>query len=162
MIMRKNLFLVAFLMTTLVACKNKSAFNYSQNIVAIEKTLEPEMEKAQTKLEEFFGAEQFDSAAAISDRMEKLVQQKVEEVSALKLPKAKEAESFRSAAIKYFKYIKSLYTAYRAVGEEKDPDQRQEKAVVVEDLFGQRMDAVKDMQDAQLKYARANGFKVEN
>ncbi|MBK9568756.1 MAG: hypothetical protein IPO53_01690 [Chitinophagaceae bacterium] len=41
--MFKKLLLIALLFTGLVACKSKGAFNYSQTIVAKEKSLEPEI-----------------------------------------------------------------------------------------------------------------------
>lgn len=162
--MRKNLFLTALLFAGLVACKSnsKSAFNYSQDIVAKERSLTTDITETEGLVEKFAGAGQFDSVAAVSARMENKVQKKIDEISALKVPDAKEADNFRDAALKYFKYIKRIYTAYKAVGEAPTAEERQKLVEDMQEVAGKKQDVIDDMQKAQKKYAEANGFKVEN
>lgn len=160
--MRKNLFLIAILFTGLVACKSKSAFNYSQDIVAKERSLTADINATEDKVEKFATAQQFDSVAAVSERMENLVQKKIDEIMAMKVPKAKEADNFREAALKYFKYIKSIYTAYKEVGKAPTAEERAKLAEEMQEVAAKKEEVVSDMQKAQRKYAEANGFKVEN
>jgi hypothetical protein len=160
--MRKNLFLIAILFTGLVACKSKSAFNYSQDIVAKERSLTADINATEDKVEKFATAQQFDSVAAVSERMENLVQKKIDEIMAMKVPKAKEADNFRDAALRYFKYIKSIYTAYKEVGKAPTAEERAKLAEEMQEVAGKKEEVVSDMQKAQRKYAEANGFKVEN
>lgn len=161
--MRKNFFLAVLIAAGLTACKsnNKAAFNYSQDIVAKERSLSSDITETETDVKRFFGSGEYDSVAAASARMEKKVQQKIDEISAMKVPDAKEADSFRDAALKYFKYIKGIYTAYRAVGEATTDEDRQKKVEEMQEEAGKKQDVIDDMQRAQKKYAEANGFKVE-
>lgn len=162
--MGKNLFFAAILVAGLAACKSgsKSAFNYSQDIVAKERSLTADITETENMVEKFAGAQQFDSVAAVSARMENKVQQKIDEISAMKVPDAKEADNFREAALKYFKYIKRIYTAYKAVGEAPTPEERQKLAEDMQEVAGKKQEVIDDMQKAQKKYAEANGFKIEN
>jgi hypothetical protein len=145
-----------------VACKSKSAFNYSQDIVAKERSLTADINATEDKVEKFATAQQFDSVAAVSERMENLVQKKIDEIMAMKVPKAKEADNFRDAALRYFKYIKSIYTAYKEVGKAPTAEERAKLAEEMQEVAGKKEEVVSDMQKAQRKYAEANGFKVEN
>ena len=45
-----------------------------------------------------------------------MVQEKIDEINAMKVPGAKKGEEFKTAALRYFKYIKSLYTGYKDLG----------------------------------------------
>lgn len=160
--MRKNIFLLALLFTGLVACKSKSAFNYSQDIVAKERSLTVDINATEDKVEKFATAQQFDSVAAVSEAMEKKVQTKIDEIMAMKVPSAKEADNFRDAALKYFKYIKSIYTAYKNVGNAPTAEERSKLAEEMQEVAAKKEEVVADMQKAQRKYAEANGFKIEN
>jgi hypothetical protein len=160
--MIKNLFLITILATSMVACKSKAAFKYSQDIVAKERSLAPEISATDDKVGKFAGDGQFDSVAAVGERMEKLVQKKIDEINGMKVPSAKEAENFKQATLKYFKYIKSIYTGYREVGNAKTEEERQRLAQDLQEVAGNKADEIGNMQKAQKKYAAANGFKVED
>ncbi|MCX6319877.1 MAG: hypothetical protein NTW29_21540 [Bacteroidetes bacterium] len=159
--MRKHLFLIALLFTGLVACKSKSAFNFSQDIVAKERSLTADINITEDKVEKFATAQQFDSVAVVSEQMEKKVQTKIDEIMAMKVPSAKEADNFREAALRYFKYIKSIYTAYKNVGLAPTAEERSKLAGEMEEVASKKDEVVADMQRAQRKYAEANGFKIE-
>jgi hypothetical protein len=159
--MRKHLFLIALLFTGLVACKSKSAFNFSQDIVAKERSLTADINITEDKVEKFATAQQFDSVAAVSEQMEKKVQTKIDEIMAMKVPSAKEADNFREAALRYFKYIKSIYTAYKNVGLAPTAEERSKLAEEMQEVASKKDEVVSDMQKAQRKYAEANGFKIE-
>ena len=159
--MTNNLFLIVILLTGLVACKSKSAYNYSQDIVSKERSLSSQIERTEDKVVKFVAAEQFDSVAIAGEQMEKLVQQKIDEIDAMPLPKAKEAANFKTAAIRYFKYIKSLYTGYKNLGKASTEEARQEVVSDLKKLIDEKQPVISEMQKAQGKFADANGFKVQ-
>ncbi|MBL0130671.1 MAG: hypothetical protein IPP43_05775 [Chitinophagaceae bacterium] len=66
--MFKKLLLIALLFTGLVACKSKGAFNYSQSIVAKEKSLEPEIRATEKNVEKYLTAAQYDSVAIAGEK----------------------------------------------------------------------------------------------
>lgn len=161
--MIKKLFAVLLVAGLLVACGGKkAAYNYSQDIVSKERSLEPQITLTETQVERYAGAQQFDSMAAVSERMESLVQKKIDEIEAMKVPKAKEVDNFRAAIMRYFKYIKSIYTGYKNVAKADSPEERQKLAQELVDLANKKNEEIREMQEVQRKYAKANGFRVEN
>lgn len=161
--MIKKLFAVVLLAGALVSCGGKkAAYNYSQDIVAKERSLEPQITLTESQVEKYASAQQFDSMAAVSERMEKLVQKKIDEIEAMKMPKAKEVDNFRAAIMRYFKYIKSIYTGYKDVAKAETPEERQKLAQELVELANKKNEEIREMQEVQRKYAKANGFRVEN
>ncbi|MFZ1264072.1 MAG: hypothetical protein WAT34_11250 [Chitinophagaceae bacterium] len=159
--MFKKLLLIALLFTGLVACKSKGAFNYSQTIVAKEKSLEPEIRATEKNVEKYLTAAQYDSVAIAGEKMEKLVQQKIDEINALSVPKAKETENFKAATIRYFNFIKSMYAGYKNLGKAATEEDRQQVIADLQKLVSEKQAIVDEMQKAQKKFADANGFKVQ-
>ena len=159
--MFKKLLLIALLFTGLVACKSKGAFNYSQTIVAKEKSLEPEIRATEKNVEKYLTAAQYDSVAIAGEKMEKLVQQKIDEINALSVPKAKETANFKAATIRYFNFIKSMYAGYKNLGKAATEEDRQQVIADLQKLVSEKQAIVDEMQKAQKKFADANGFKVQ-
>jgi hypothetical protein len=154
-------FYVLLLTAVLVSCKSKTAFNYNEKIVAMEKSLEPEIEAVESKLEKFAGGMQFDSIAVVSSNMEKSVQKRIDEINNNPAPKAKEGDNFKKAVLIYFTFIKDIYTASKNIGLAKTQEERVEMATKLNELVADKQEALNDLQSAQKKYADANGFKVQ-
>jgi hypothetical protein len=163
LIMFRKFVFAALLFTMFTGCKSgsKSAFNYSEDIVRKEKSLAPDMESTELKVEKYITAEHYDSIAIAGEYMEKLVQKKIDEIDAMPVPKVKESGNFKKATMDYFKYIKKIYTEYKNLGNAKTEDDR---AAVIENLrklVESKQAAINEMQTVQKRYASANGFKIQ-
>lgn len=159
--MLKNFFVIALLSVVFVSCKSKQAFNYSEAIVAKERSLSAPITLEEKNAADFISSQKFDSLSALGERMEKLVQQKIDEIEEMKAPDGKEAEDFKTASIRYFKYIKSVYTSYKALGNANSDEDRQERYDDLQKLVQDKTEVIGDMQKAQKIFADANGFKVQ-
>lgn len=159
--MNTRIILCVLLLTSLASCKSKSAFNYSEDIIKKERSLIPFIDETESKVEKFAGAEQYDSVAAAGANMERLVQEKIDEIEAMPVPNAKEADSFKKAMIKYFKYIKSMYTTYKDWGNAGTVEERDDIALVMQNIVKDKDKIIREMQAEQRKYAKANGFRLE-
>lgn len=159
--MYKVILATALFVTMFSGCKSKSAFNFSENIVAKEKSLMADIAITENKVEQYAAAEQYDSVAIAAANMEGLVQKKIEEIEALPLPKANKAAEFKAAALRYFKFIKSLYTGYKDWGKAATEEERAAIFTNLQKIDTEKEAAVDDMQMAQKKYAEANGLKME-
>ncbi|MBK7433958.1 MAG: hypothetical protein IPI66_08705 [Chitinophagaceae bacterium] len=159
--MIRNFALALLLVAGFAACKSKDAFNYSQEFVKKERSLLPDINKTEDNVKRYIAAEQYDSIAIAGANMEKIVDAKLKEIRDEPAPKAKEADNFKEAGIKYFLFIKSMYTGYKDFGNAKTPEDRETEMNKLRELVDKKTDAVNDMQAAQRKYADANGFKLE-
>jgi hypothetical protein len=160
--MKKSLiFSYLFSSILLVSCKTKSALNYNQEIIKLESSLVPAIEKTEKEVTRYFETENYDSAAAVSQRMETLVDDKLKEVEALKAPDVKEASTLKQAAIRYFAYMKSIYTAYNSFAKATSEESREAEREKLLKVVDEKNDALREIQNAQQKFASANGFKIQ-
>ncbi len=161
--MIKKLIIIATLVAGLDACKSKSkaAYNYSSDMVAKENNLRPEVRATESNVKKYYEAGQYDSIAVAGENMENLVQKTIDEINAMPVPVAKEADKFKAAVIRYFIFIKSLYMDYKEYGRAVTVEKRQEIMLDIQKIVSQKQDHLDEMQDAQRKYAEANGFKVK-
>lgn len=156
-----KILIATMLIISFTSCKSKSALNYNQKLVKIEQSLTPDVEKAENEVAAFNSTGQYDSIASVGERMEKLIDNRIKELEDEAAPDVKEGESFKSAYIRYFKYMKSAYTAYRDYGNAKTNEERESVLTRIKDIVATKDAVVADLKKQQLKYADANGFKVQ-
>ncbi len=161
--MFKKLIIAAVLFTGLMSCgKSKSGFKYSQDIVAKERSLQPDINATESKVKEFAMNNQYDSIGVAGAHMEEVVQKKIDEINKMPLPNAKGASEFKAAVLRYFDYIKSMYSAYKQLGKAETDEARTAELENIQKLANDKNEVITDMQKAQRKYADDNGFKIEN
>src|SRR5262245_51660918 len=105
--------LAILLLVSIVSCQSKSAFDYSEAIVRMERELSADIAEADQKLLSYMDEKKSDSAIMMSRHMEDLAEDKLNEVEEMKAPLVNEGDNFKKSAIRYFTYIKSIYTAFR-------------------------------------------------
>jgi hypothetical protein len=160
--MNRKIIAVSFLIIGLSGCKSKQALDYSEKIVAMEQSLLPEIRRTEQKASEFFTTLQYDSAAAVSLRMEKIIDEKIKKIQTLEPPHVPGADNFKKASVKYFSYLKSIYTGYREFAIQTDDVEREIKRQRVLRTGDEKQDAVDEMQRAQRKFAKENNFRIKD
>jgi hypothetical protein len=159
--MLKKIIIAAIFLISIASCKSKEAFNYSEDFVKKETSLLPDITSTEDKVMRYVAAEQYDSIAIAGEKMEQLVDVKLQEIKKAPAPDVKEGDNFKEACVKYFGYIKSMYTSYKEFGLAATDEARQEARQKIVDLAGGKQAAINDMQTAQKKFADANGFKIQ-
>jgi hypothetical protein len=160
--MLKKIILFTAFTVILFSCKSgKSAFKYNEEIVAIEKDLTPAINETEDKAEKYLAAQQYDSIVIIGKKMEDKIQEVIEKIEAKPAPDKKEGESFKSAVIKSYKFMKNLYAGYKRLGLAKDDVERAGVFKELETIVDGKQVAIDDLQNAQKKFAAANGFQVK-
>jgi len=158
--MNLTLLIAALLLASVLSCKSKSAFDYSEAIVRMETELSAEITEADQKLIEYMDGKKADSAILMSRQMEVLAEGKLKEVEKMKVPNVKEGENFKKSAIRYFSFIKSIYSTFRmftvAVTNAEKEKERKKLAKIIKG----KNEVTKAMQEAQRKFAAANDFVV--
>jgi len=149
------------LLVSLVSCQSKSAFDYSEAIVRMERELSAEIAEADQKLLAYMDAKKSDSAVMMSKHMEALAEDKLNEVEKLKVPFVNEGDNFKKSAVRYFTYIKSIYTAFRKFTMAATAAEKEKARKKLAKIIGEKSEITKDMQEAQRKFAIANNFLIE-
>jgi hypothetical protein len=150
--------LIAF---TFSSCNYNAAYNYSEKIVKMENSLLPDIETTETNVAKFANTAQYDSIAAAGQKMENLINIKLDEIKKMPAPDAKGGEDFKTACIKYFEYMKSVYTSYKDFGNEKTDEGRDREKTKMLGLTQSKNLVLSEMEQAQQKFAKDNGFKIK-
>ena len=159
--MSGKLLIAVLIIAGLTGCKSKSAFKYNEDILAKEKSLMPDIQETEENVGRYVAADQFDSIALAGERMEGIVQKKIEEIEKMAVPKAKEAANFKDATLNYFRFIKKMYTSYKDWGNAATEEEREEELSKIREFLEGKQKAIDEMQKVQKKFAAANGFKVQ-
>ena len=153
--------LLVILMTVLFSCKSKTAFDYSQQIVKMETELAADIAMADKKVRKFLDAEQNDSAMIITQQMEDMADKKLKEIQNLDAPNVEEGENFKKEAVRYFSYIKAIYTSYNRLTKAATEEAKEMERSKLLKIGKEKEGATRALQVAQQKFAAANNFRVE-
>ena len=161
--MFRRILLGLLLVISIAACqsKAKTARDYNNGMVNVESRLEPLIIATESDVEKFLTAEQYDKVAAAGEKMEGIIQEKIDSVSKEPAPKVKDGEEFKAAYIKYFRFIKNMYTGYKKLGNAASQEERDAVIGDMQTMLAEREKTISDLQSAQRKFAAANGFTFE-
>lgn len=158
---------VIILFFTAVACNNTkkeshdTAIQFSEKIVNTEQELAKPLAQAEQKILAKLDSSNFDSVGAIAAEAELLIADKIKEIEALRVKDFKGGEAFRSSALNYFEYVKSIFANYKNIGYAETEGARLYEVRRMDSLRSQQQSVVTEMQLAQKLFADDNGFKVD-
>ena len=120
----------------------------------------PAVDSTEDRVGRYADALQYDSIRIVSAELEKKFDGAIDEMKQKPAPDAKGGELFKSEALKYFEYMKSIYTAYKDFGAATDEDREAVRARFLE-LMQKKESVIQNIKVAQKEFAAANGFKIE-
>jgi hypothetical protein len=153
--------LTVFLLTFLFSCKSKTPYDYNQQIVQMEAELSAAIAKADKKVSKFLESQQNDSAIIVTKQMEELADSKLKEVQRLKAPNVEEGDNFKKEAVRYFSYLKSIYTSFKRFSMATTDEAKETERRSLVRIVNEKEEATKALQAAQQKFAAANNFRIE-
>jgi hypothetical protein len=153
--------LLIILVVISFSCKSKTAFDYSEQIVKMETELAADIAMADQKVSKFLEAKQNDSAMIIAQHMEDLADKKLKEIQDLDAPNVEEGENFKKEAVRYFSYIKAIYTTFHKFTMATTDEAKEKERSKLVKIVNEKEEATKALQVAQQKFATANKFKIE-
>jgi hypothetical protein len=152
--------LLALFSVFLVACNSQSAMLYNNMMVAKENSLAPDIQRIAKHLKNYSDNAQYDSVAVASKEISSLIDKKIGEVDALRMPSAIGADVFKKAYLDYFRYIRGVYDAYTSYGEAKTEEARSAEQAKLKDLVKGVKKEISKLKLSQKKFASDNGFSV--
>jgi hypothetical protein len=159
--MIKKIIALVFIAVTVISCKSNNAFKYSQEFVTNEKKLIPLIEITEKKVEGFISEAKYDSIAIVSEKLESVIEETIKDAKAKPAADAKDGEKFKADVIKYFEYLKSVYSLYKDYGNAGTEEGRQQQITKMQEILSHRPQVVSTIQTAQKDFAKSNGFKIE-
>jgi hypothetical protein len=159
--MIKKITTALLIICMLASCKGREALKFNQDFVAKEKSLEADIKSTEASVGEFAKEMKYDSIGVMGERMESKVAKIITELKAAPAPDAEQGEKFKVDVIKYFEYIKSIYTTYKELGKATNDEARGIIMGDLETILGKTNEALEKIQTSQKEYAKANGFKLE-
>jgi hypothetical protein len=157
----RTFFAIAGICFFAIGCKSKIAMDYNDMIVQRQKSLGTDMEATEPGLKNYFASFEYDSIVNVSNRMETKIDSILQEIKKKPAPKVKEGANFKKAALRYFDYMKSIYTSYKNYGLQSTPEGRQIELQVMSMVINQEDKMIADMQEAQRIFAKDNNFKIK-
>jgi len=157
----KTVFTIATICFFAIGCKSTIAKDYNDMIVKKQKNLAESIDQNEPKLRNYFANYEYDSIASVSNRMEAKIDSIIRDITKKPAPKVKQGENFKKAALNYFDYMKTLYTAYKNYGSQTTPEGRIVGREVIARVTPEEDLMIAQLKEAQRIFAKDNGFKIK-
>ena len=135
--------------------------DYNDKIVGEQRKLAQSMDEEAPELKNYFVNYEYDSIVSVANRMEARISTIINEVNETPVPNVSQGENFKKASLRYFNYMKDIYTAYKNYGMQTTPDGREIQMQVIEKMTSGEDQVIADMQKAQQIFGKNNGFKIK-
>jgi len=151
------IFLVSFV---ILSCSGQSAVKYNNLIVEQDSSLLPAIEKAESDIAKFAAVPQWDSVAAVSKRMEAVVDTRLQLIMKKDAPDVAGAEDFKRGALRYFKFIKDIYAGYGKLALQSTDQARLAEYDKFTEMVKQKTKVVEDFQAEQRRFAKQHNIRL--
>lgn len=164
--MKLPIFLI--LSISMLSCQSKTSDNnhqpltaqeYYQKIVDIEESLSEPLLKTEAEIKARSDKNNFAGMAQSAKAMEDTIDIRINTIKQMNAV-GRGAEDFKTITIRYFEYIKSIYTAYKNIGEAKNEQERQAAADKMATIINAQQDVINNLNITQNKFAADNAFNL--
>ncbi|WP_114791919.1 hypothetical protein U0035_15020 [Niabella yanshanensis] len=165
----KQLFIIAAIAAfAFTACKSKTtetgeapatASQYYEKVAELEETMSEPLLTTEAAIKARGDKKDFAGIAQAARAMEDSVDLRINALKKID-PVGKGGADFKIVATRYFEYIKSIYTAYKKIGEAKTEEERMKGADEMTHIINGQAGVMANLQSAQAKFAADNGFTI--
>lgn len=145
----------------LAACKSKTvitAKQYSDEVLQMQQNLAEPIRQAEIEIKAFGDSSNFTGMAGAAGKMETLIQGKIDTLNKVDITAFKGGDEFKVVVIRYFEYLKSVYSSYKEIG---NAANTADKIKATNEMY-QKLAAQQDVEDrmrtSQTRFAALNGF----
>ena len=93
--------------------------------------------------------------------MEMLADKRLKEVQNLKAPDVQKPDNFKKEVVRYFIYLKSIYTSFKKFTIAKTNTEKEAERLQLIRIVNDKEKATAALKAAQQKFASANNFRIE-
>jgi hypothetical protein len=160
--MLKNLFYLALLAITVSSCSGNGAYKYNQAIYRIDQQVAADAEPFYDKISNHMQNGEYDSMALVADKLEKIADDALQKIKKIPIPDAKGADMLSAKTVRYFEQIKNVFTVYKKIATAPNEEIRATHQEQLTNSSQEMSDVMKSLQEEQAKFAKANGFRIED
>lgn len=167
--MRKVLTGALILAIIFTACKAKpadtggapqTASEYYEKIIELEETMSEPLLTTEAAIKARGDKQDFEGIARSAKAMEDTIDIRITAIKKME-PVGLGSEDFKIVVTRYFEYIKSIYTAYRTIGEAKTEEERMKAAENMTKTINGQEAVMANLQAAQAQFAASNHFTID-
>lgn len=133
---------------------------YSEKIADLEESLAEPLLKAEAEIKVRGDKGDFAGMAQSAKAMEDTVELRIHTLKKID-PVGKGGEDFKTVSVRYFEYIKSIYTSYKNIAEAKDEEAKKVAADKMAAVINAQPGVLTNLKTAQDKFAAENAFAVD-
>lgn len=139
----------------------QTPMQFSEKIVNMELELGQPLASAEKSIITKLDSSDYENAGKIAAEAEKLVDEKIKSIEKINAKGFTGGEEFKTTAINYFEYVKSIYTNYKNIGTAGSEGARLAEVRRMDTIRANQERVITMMQAAQDKFATDNGFQVD-
>jgi hypothetical protein len=159
--MNTKFFLVVFSIVLFASCSNDVAVKFNDNFIEEQKNLLPRLDSIDKIIVEFDANKEMDSVEKIATFAEDEITKVIKKIENAYTPKLPAAEDYKKAFSYYFGNIRNTYSYFKYYSVEKNPKLKAEYFEKLNATIARRGEWDNYLKDAQMNYAKQNGFKIE-
>lgn len=136
-----------------------TAQGYYEKVIDLEETMSEPLLRTEAEIQARSDKSDFDGVAKSAKAMEDTVDTRIRALKRMP-PVGKGGEDFKLVAVRYFEYVKSIYTAYKNIGLAKTDDARNEAAKKMQTIINAQPGVMQNLNSIQAKFAGDNNFTI--
>lgn len=165
----KQILIPAIAFVMLFSCKSKTtetgpapqtAKEYNEKIIDLEESLSEPLLKAEAEIKVRGERGDFPAMAQSAKAMEDTVDTRINALKKME-PVGKGGEDFKTVSVRYFEYIKSIYTSYKNIADAKDDAARGKANEEMIKVMNAQTGVMANLKATQDKFAADNAFTIE-
>ena len=164
--MKKTWGIIVLMAMVMVACKSKTtepamqtASGFYESVAALEETLSEPLLKAEAEIKARGDKGDFEGIVRSATAMEDTVNVRIKLLNDMS-PAGFGGEDFKLMVTRYFEFIKSIYTAYRKIGEAATEEDRANAAREMQTIMEGQTAVMTNLQASQARFAADNHFTI--
>lgn len=135
-----------------------TAKQYSDEVVTMQQSLAEPIRTAENEIKNFGDNSNYAGLAGVGGKMESLLQGKIDTLNNIKTSSFTGGDDFKIVVIRYFEYLKDVYSTYKQIGNAPDQAARLKLTNDMYQKLSAQPDVEERMKASQTRFAAMNGF----